>query len=133
GVNWADQGAISDNFAGFRPSVVLDNGTYRMWFSQKVSSGSNVGYATSSDGINWSAYNQSLTTCFFCITTENIIPVLAVGGDGAWDRPAVGDVWVIKDTNFKMWYTGGEVITPNNGGPESVEYVEGAIGYATSQ
>ena len=34
------------------PCVVMENGTYRMWFSYKEHS-YRIGYAESQDGINW--------------------------------------------------------------------------------
>jgi len=45
--------------------------------------------------------------------------------------PGIVPAVVIKDgTTFKMWYTGGRINMPT---PGYYAFVEGAIGYATTQ
>jgi predicted GH43/DUF377 family glycosyl hydrolase/sugar lactone lactonase YvrE len=139
GVNWTDHGFGSlpidwpdSSYGVARPSVVLDGNTYRMWYSKVygfvltgVAAGgdvykANVGYATSSDGLNWTVYPGTGGTVF--------VPGVAA----AWDRPGVGDASVIEDgTTFKMWYTGGRINLPLPfEDPPGYGYTEGSIGYA---
>jgi hypothetical protein len=79
-----------------------------MWYS---GSGINyrfrIGYATSSNGINW--------------TKDTLNPVLDYGPPGSWDFMQVWCGSVLFDNSdytYKMWYTGGS-------------WFEGQIGYAT--
>ncbi len=146
GIIWGSTQTVLTNTANSRPVVLLDNGTYLMWFS-KWDTGDNggfagsvsgearldIGYASSTDGVNWSPYQYTPSLCSFCISTDNIIPSLPIGTLGAWDRPGVGQAWIVQDGNqFKMWYTGGRIHRPQQGSLNSVAFVEGAIGYATN-
>jgi predicted GH43/DUF377 family glycosyl hydrolase len=134
GISWTNSGLVNmpvdfNNGAGFsRPVVVLDGTTFRMWFARHygfVAAGNasgfdiykaNMGYATSSDGLNWSVYPASGATVF------------GAGRENAWDHTGVGDAAVIKDgTKYRMWYTGGRINMPS---PGYYAFVEGAIGYA---
>jgi hypothetical protein len=79
------------------PAVILDGGTYKMWYSGKSGSGPlgdlKIGYATSSNGINWERYSGN--------------PVLGPGPTGSWADRGVGVASVIKDgSTYKMWFTG---------------------------
>lgn len=82
------------------PDVLFDGSVYHMWFT-----GGNttswwewrIGYATSSDGIQWTKYAGN--------------PVLNVGAAGSWDDQWVGFARVLLDTTtseYKMWYGGGD-------------------------
>ncbi len=89
------------------PAVILDRGTYKMWYEGGDNAG--IGYATSSDGTNW---------------TKEALPVLTPGED--WEGGSIGNPTVIMDPyaaaadqRYKMWYDG-------NSGANS------GIGYATS-
>lgn len=149
GITWTDTGIVQSvsslvsTLHGTQPSVVLDGSTYRMWFKKINNLGAgilggpsvrnaNIGYASSTDGVNWSPYTQSPSVCFFCILPDDpIIPVLVMGPAGAWDRPGVGQPSVIKDgTTFKMWYTGGRINLPAFGSLNSISFIDGSIGYA---
>jgi predicted GH43/DUF377 family glycosyl hydrolase len=70
-------------------TVIKDGATYKMWYEGEDISGDNtIGYATSSDGINWESYSGN--------------PVFSV----AWDNAGTKEPWVIKDGPlYKMWYT----------------------------
>jgi uncharacterized delta-60 repeat protein len=74
--------------------VIKENGIYKMWYSGHNGSNWRIGYATSSDGINWSKYSGN--------------PVLNLGAGGSWDDAHVYISSVIKDRDgtYKMWYTG---------------------------
>ena len=62
GIDWDRKGAICINFdndyeyAIARPSVLIDNGIYRMWYCYRASKACEtyrLGYAESSDGLAW--------------------------------------------------------------------------------
>lgn len=85
------------------PSVILENGIYRMWYcgydasvdGSPTDGQANIGYAESSDGINWVKHAQN--------------PVLTVDA-GAWDQIYVQDPHVLKlNGQYHMWYGGNEV------------------------
>ena len=83
------------------PTVMKDGGTYKMWYTS--SQGWEIGYATSTDGVNWTKYSGN--------------PVLT-GTAGQWDAAGVRVGTVMLDTGtFKMWYS-----APGGAG----------IGYSTS-
>ena len=46
-----------------QPNVLLEGGTYKMWFRQGPADDSSIGYAESPDGVHWtlSPYNPVLT------------------------------------------------------------------------
>ncbi len=83
-----------DEYGIETPSVIKDDGSYKMWYSGY--SGSlvwNVGYAESQDGVAW--------------TKSESNPVLNPGPPGSWDDEAVIHPRVLKDGSiYKMWYTG---------------------------
>jgi predicted GH43/DUF377 family glycosyl hydrolase len=86
--------------------VVQDGDTLRMWYTG-VDGEVVIGYAKSTDGINWIKYPN---------------PVLPLGPPGSWDHGAVLAGSVIKDGDtLKMWYQGWASGYHNN-----------YIGYATS-
>lgn len=138
GITWTDNGLVSfdsafaTNITIDRPSIVQDGGTYRMWFgmtnSITNSTGSNIyrtniGYATSTDGVNWTGYDDTGSGGTFAI--------FSIGTAGAWDRPGVGQPSVMLDNGtYRMWYSGGRINSPI---PGYFSYVEGSIGYAVIQ
>jgi predicted GH43/DUF377 family glycosyl hydrolase len=76
------------------PNVILNNSTYEMWYGGQGNTGVyNVGYATSSDGVNW--------------TKSASNPVMTVGSTASFDshgllKPSV----IFENDTYKMWYTG---------------------------
>jgi hypothetical protein len=84
------------------PFVIVDGSDYKMWYQGNDGSPNwRIGYATSPDGITWSARD----TC-----------VLDIGNSGTWDDKAVSNPCVLLDqTTYKMWYAGEDYGTPNNG------------------
>jgi len=117
GINWVKEpapvfsgvDAWEDKGVG-APTVILDGSTYKMWYTGLSGTAPNfvpaIGYATSPDGKNWTAWGSN--------------PVLE-GTATEWDEYGVSLPSVIKDgATYKMWYTGHAVLTP------------GQIGYATS-
>ncbi len=107
-----------DAYMVLEPGVIYDGGAYKMWYSgQDVSFGQpqvahlSIGYATSSNGIDW--------------TKETNNPVLVPGAAGDWDEENVAGAYVMLDEDiYKMWYHGGI----GGIGPGQIEQ----IGYATS-
>lgn len=83
------------------PHVIKDGAIYKMWYAPNNRA---VGYATSSDGINWTKYAEN--------------PILE-GTPGAWDKDGISAPFVIKfgPNDYRMWYQDGN-------------YAK--IGYATS-
>ena len=116
GINWTKDSSNPvfeslatgwDNESVEDPSVIKDDGTYRMWYFGIGAFAEGFGYATSTDGINW--------------TQQGSTPVLTMGAFGAWDSNEIFNPHVIKDgTTLKMWYSG-------EGGADEID----SIGYAT--
>ena len=82
-----------DDLHVYYPNVVKDGSTYKMWYTGHNGQNARIGYATSSDGINW---------------TKNPNPVLDLGAGGAWDDNGILEASVIIEnpTTYKMWYSG---------------------------
>ncbi len=77
GKSWTNHQATNLPTGSNGPTVIKDNGTYKMWY---VTTGSSVYYATSSDGINWTQHGivlqyggSILSTGFFnpCVLKDN--------------------------------------------------------------
>lgn len=108
------------DFGGIeRPMVIIDGAnSYKMYYTGKgMVSGTpetRVLYASSSNGINW--------------TADHDTPLIGVGGPGAFDEKHTGFCWVIKDgTTYKMWYSGNNYSAPDGPGWQ-VGYAESANG-----
>lgn len=89
--------------------VMFKDSTFHMWYDgwNKTGSIDAIGYATSTDGINWTKYVGN--------------PVMMQGKTSEWDTLGVGYPNVIFDgVSYKMWYNGKDV-------DENYK-----IGYATS-
>ena len=89
-----------DSGGMFRPSVVFKDGIYHMWYtgstSDDGSTGLAIGYARSSNGVDWEKPVD--------------VPILQ-NGTGGWDSEWVGLAWVVWDdasSMFRMWYTGSD-------------------------
>jgi len=87
--------------------VLWDGTKYNIWYGGEDEVASAIGYATSTDGINWIKYENN--------------PVLEKGGPGEWDIGYIEPSSVLfNGTDYFMFYNGG------------VNYDEGIIGAATS-
>ena len=94
------------------PSVIKEGDTYKMWYSG-YDGKNRVGYATSTDGINW---------------VRSDSPVVDVGPPGSWDEDDILAPTVIKDGSlYKMWYQGH-----SENGSADYDFNNAGIGYATS-
>jgi predicted GH43/DUF377 family glycosyl hydrolase len=92
--NWDSLGVLA-------PCVIIDSSGYKMWYQNYDLFHTRIGYATSSNGIDW----VPLTA-----------PILDVGDPGTWDDNHVTNPHVLLDNNiYKMWYTGSDMGTPNYG------------------
>ena len=98
------------------PSVILENGIYKMWFtapdlvmnSQPTDGKGNIGYATSVDGISWTVYPSA---------------VLIAGAQSNWDSASIAEPSVVKiGTTYHMFYSALDQWTIENF----------QVGYATS-
>ena len=82
-----------DEFFAHAPSVTYNGTSYEMWYQGYDSTRYRIGYATSTDGVNWTKYSRN--------------PVLDVGSTGEWDNKYIIAPNVIFDGNeYKMWYSG---------------------------
>ncbi len=93
-----------ENDAVFEPVVVYDGARFHMWYDGASQSATvyAIGYATSSDGINWTKHPGN--------------PVLQSGPSGSWDGQGVFPSTVLFDgSNFKMWYSGVRQDTARTG------------------
>lgn len=90
------------------PSVVFDGTTYHGWYFAGHIFASQIGYATSDDGSNWTKYDDN--------------PVVIEGSTGTWDAKSVGFCSVVDSAGikYKMWYSGSNTDET------------GSIGYAES-
>ncbi len=77
----------------YNSAVIKEGPLYKMWYTGYGGSNNRIGYATSTDGINWTKYAGN--------------PVVQLG---AWDSRVVRVGSVLLDASadlYKMWYTGG--------------------------
>ena len=101
-----ESGTWDDSHVGFC-TVLFDGTNYRMWYTGHDSSNYRIGYATSSNGIEWEKHPNN--------------PVLDLGESETWDDSDVMAPTVLFDgTEYKMWYNG------------LYSHQQSRIGYATS-
>jgi hypothetical protein len=101
-----------------KPTVIFDGTTYHMWYVG--SSPHRIGYAISSDGINWTKYNDPTTTDPLFTESD---PVLNPGQPGEWDsEEASAPSVILLDTTYHMWYRGKDHTVGN--GPASIGHAK---------
>jgi predicted GH43/DUF377 family glycosyl hydrolase len=113
--NWANYGTVLSKGSGWEangvatPCVIKAGSTYMMWYTGvNTSMTTQIGYATSTNGTNWSKHGSVLTE----------------GTDLEWDSLGVALPSVMNDGGiYKMWYTGRYNDSSTTG--------ELRIGYAT--
>ena len=100
-----------DNAGVSNPCVLYTGTRYEMFYTgNDGSQGYRIGYAVSTDGVNWQKYPEN--------------PVLDVGVQGEWDEQRVADASVLATgTSYKMWYHGFSADSP--------WYSKWRIGYAS--
>jgi len=80
------------------PTVIKDGNIFKMWYGAAGVPPRLMGYATSTDGINWQKHSD---------------PVLQLGPLDDWDDSIIGPGTVKKEnTVYKMWYWGGQQSWP---------------------
>jgi len=103
GITWAKDSAnpvlsfinagIWDNQEIIHPSVIWENGIFRMWYNGYGNGTQRILYATSLNGTDWIRYYTH--------------PMLEPGATGAWDDNELGPLCVVHvDNVYHMWYTG---------------------------
>ena len=109
------------------PYVLFDGAVYHMWYAGSDGTGLRIGYAHSSDGINWTKYDDPTTTTPPYAESD---PVLSPGPSGSWDEGHVLQPSVIFDgTSYHMWYGGtNDNLTTRNIGyaaaPDSIHWTK---------
>lgn len=82
------------------PRILIENGTYKMWYSSSDGLHYHIAYATSADGISWTKHGM----------------VLDIGNPGEPDDTHVAYHWIVKEGSlYKMWYSGLDEYTPDGG------------------
>jgi len=82
-----------DNVRVYAPTIILEDNVYKMWYAGFDATNFRIGYATSTDKINWTKFDFG--------------PVLQTGTSGSWDALYVSSPSVILiDGIYHMWYTG---------------------------
>lgn len=106
-----------DPIGGGDPSVLFDEGIYKMWRTRFVDGVLGTAYAESDDGLTWKPLTDA----------EGNKRLVLTPTPGAWDRNGIETVTVVfKDDRYWLWYLGY---------PNSIPEGEGrtdAIGLATS-
>lgn len=88
------------------PSVIKDDGIYKMWYTGKGGNSNRIYYATSQDGLVWTKYDNSIPQNSDTIGTNGRIPL---GTNGAGDNVGAYFPFVLKDgKEYKMWYLGND-------------------------
>jgi predicted GH43/DUF377 family glycosyl hydrolase len=89
------------------PSVIFDGSIYHMWYCGYRNFEWKIGYANSTDGINWNKYSSN--------------PVMSLGSSGSWDDKQVLQPVVLYNGGiYHMWFSGDDGTTTRR------------IGYANS-
>jgi len=85
-------GAWDDNMV-LDPCVLKHAEGYKMWYAGQDGSIQRIGYATSSDGIEWTKHANN--------------PVLALGANTGWDDSHVTIPCILHISgSYRMWYSG---------------------------
>lgn len=111
-----------DSYGVYAPSVLYDGHVYSMWYSgydyvgNPPSEGiSQIGYATSLDGVTWSRAAGN--------------PILGPGSDSHWDSNG-GDhpcVIEVKPGTFRLYYTG--YASANQALPNEIGFADSPAGF----
>lgn len=99
-----------DAFLSYRPFVLEDGATFRMWFNGStmpfncptgtLANNRRIGYADSADGVHWTKHYDG---------TGPGGSALPLGEPGEFDAQQVGYVWVIRDGDeYRMYYSAND-------------------------
>jgi predicted GH43/DUF377 family glycosyl hydrolase len=87
---------MADSFSISQPSVILDAGIYRMWYTASDSNNLRVAFATSLEGLTWQ---------------RGGVVIDAGSGTGNYDTGAWSPTVWKSDTGFEMIFTGGKTVS----------------------
>jgi len=94
-----------DNNSVEKPVVLKDGNTYKMWYSgcrDVYSTICSVYYATSSDGLSWTKYNNSIPPPSNNVSYNGQLPI---GSSDVGDNNTIFGSSIIKVSDeYKMWY-----------------------------
>ena len=102
GINWSNHQMVIDvgstgsydSHHAYKPSVIKDGNTYKMWYAGDDATYNRIIYCTSTDGINWSNHQM--------VIDKGSAP-------SNYDVHAAYAPCVIKDgSTYKMWYSGSD-------------------------
>lgn len=94
-----------DAYAIRTPSVVRREDGYVMYYAGYTESQAQIGMATSSDGVNWTKYDDPSTTDELYAESD---PILQPGDTGDWDAGHVFQPHVVRtDDGWVMLYKAG--------------------------
>jgi predicted GH43/DUF377 family glycosyl hydrolase len=84
-----------DDVHVYGPTVILEGNTFNMWYTGYDGGAYRIGYAISTNGINW--------------TKNPGNPILNLGTGGSWDDAGLLDSMVVKNgSKYLMWYSGSD-------------------------
>lgn len=91
GFDWTDHGIVVPTYGGrtytVAPSVIFEDGTYKMWYTVHISGYTQIYYSESTDGINW--HEQGI----------------AIDNDMWYDSRYAAQPFVFRDGDiYKMYY-----------------------------
>jgi hypothetical protein len=93
-----------DDEGARQPAVIKDGSTYKMWYSGYDGTNWRIYYATSSDGLAWTKYNNNAPSNSDSSSTDGRVPL---GSSGKGDENGAHAPSVIKESStYKMWYSG---------------------------
>ncbi|MBI2440800.1 MAG: hypothetical protein HYV35_05450, partial [Lentisphaerae bacterium] len=88
------------------PSVIKDDGIYKMWYTGNGGGTICVYYATSSNGLEWTKYDNGIPDNSDGSSTNGKVPR---GSSGKGDSLSASTPCVIKvGSAYKMWYVGSD-------------------------
>lgn len=117
GVNIPLGGGGGDDTHMISPRVLLENGTYKMWYGGSTGTSNRIYYATSPDGSSWTKLGV----------------VLDIGPAGSLDDTHVTFHWVMKEgSTYKMWYSGADYAV-TSGGKYRIFYADSPDGVTWSK
>lgn len=100
-------GTKGDDAQVYFSSVIKDGGVYKMWYSGADGSTYRIYMATSTDGLTWNKYDNTIPANSDGTSTNGRIPL---GTAGKGDSGSVESAKVIKDGDvYRMWYIGADV------------------------
>ncbi|MCM8786832.1 MAG: hypothetical protein NC935_02130, partial [Candidatus Omnitrophica bacterium] len=99
-----------DSYHAYASRVIKDVDKYKMWYAGYDGTNTRSYYATSSDGLTWTKYDNSIPSNSDTTGTNGRIPL---GTSGKGDSIGIYSPNIIKDGDtYKMWYVGHNGTNP---------------------